>query len=91
MLGRILDRGRRRARAGSDTMHGRVARWLRPAATDSVVLGAAAHRVGRNSDLVTENALLRQQLIILARSSRRPRITGANRALLLRLASRVRA
>jgi putative transposase len=42
-------------------------------------------------ELVAENAFLRQQLIVLARSTRRPQTTGANRALLVVLASRVRA
>ena len=43
------------------------------------------------SELVAENALLRQQLIVLARSTRRPRLTGADRVVLVLLASRVRA
>jgi hypothetical protein len=41
--------------------------------------------------LVAENALLRHQLAILRRSVKRPRCTSADRALLVLLASRVRA
>jgi putative transposase len=41
--------------------------------------------------LVAENALLRHQLAILRRSVRRPRCTARDRALLVLLASRVRA
>jgi putative transposase len=42
-------------------------------------------------ELVAENALLRQQVIVLVRSTRRPRISRSDRALLVLLASRVRA
>lgn len=41
--------------------------------------------------LIAENALLRQQLLILRRSVKRPRCTPADRFLLVLLASRVRA
>ena len=40
--------------------------------------------------LVAENALLRQQLLILRRSVKRPRCTPTDRALLVLLASRLR-
>ena len=40
--------------------------------------------------LILENALLRQQLIILQRSVQRPRCTSADRALLVLLAGRLR-
>lgn len=43
------------------------------------------------SALVAEGALLRQQLIVLERSVKRPRCTPADRALLVLLASRLRA
>jgi len=41
--------------------------------------------------LVAENALLRQQLIVLNRSVKRPHVTTTDRSLLVLLASRVRA
>ena len=90
MLGRVLGRVYRLARAASCAARCRALRWLRPAATDSSVLGAAADLLRGKPELVAENALLRQQLIILARSSGRPRITGVDRAVLVLLASRVR-
>jgi putative transposase len=42
-------------------------------------------------ELIAENALLHQQLIVLTRSTRRPRVNRSDRALLVLLASRVRA
>jgi putative transposase len=91
MLGRVLHRVDRLARAGFGALRGRVSRWLRPAATNSALLGAAADLVRSRPELIAENAFLRQQLIILTRSARRPRITPADRALLVLLASRIPA
>jgi hypothetical protein len=45
---------------------------------------------GRCIELILENALLRQQLIILQRGVKRPRCTPTDRALLVLLASRLR-
>ncbi len=47
-------------------------------------------RRGR-AQLLAENALLRQQLLVLRRSAKRPAVMAADRALLVLLASRVRA
>jgi putative transposase len=69
----------------------RLATALRPTATSSLVLGAATDLVSGTPELIAENALLRQQLIVLARSTKRPRITRSDRALLVLLASRVRS
>jgi hypothetical protein len=41
-----------------------VLRWIKPSMT-SLVLGTLADMTGGKSDLLAENALLRQQLIIL--------------------------
>ena len=43
------------------------------------------------SELFAENALLRHQLIVLSRTARRPRLSRADRPLLVLLAGRVRA
>ena len=69
----------------------RLRNALRPGSTNSLALGAAADLVRSKPELVAENALLRQQLIVLARSNTRPRISRSDRALLVLLASRVRA
>jgi hypothetical protein len=69
----------------------RLAGWIRPATASSLVVGTAADLVRSRSDLIAENAFLRQQLIVLARSAKRPRLTRADRVLLVLLAGRVRA
>ncbi len=55
-----------------------------------LVGGTLADLVRSKPALITENALLRQQSIILRRSVKRPRCTPADRTLLVLLASRVR-
>jgi transposase InsO family protein len=62
---------------------------VRPVATRSVALGTATDLVRSRRELVAENALLRQKLIVLARSTKRPRLTRSDRVLLVLLASRV--
>ena len=56
-----------------------------------VTAGALTDLVRSRSALVAENALLRQQLLVLRRSVKRPHCTPFDRALLVLLASRVRA
>ena len=53
--------------------------------------GTGAEVVRRRAQLLAENALLRQQLLVLRRRVRRPVVTAADRALLVVLAGRVRA
>jgi len=54
------------------------------------VLNAATDLMRTKSELVLENAFLRQQLIVLKRQVRRPALTWRDRALLVLLASRSR-
>jgi putative transposase len=91
MLACLLERGRRFARTAIRALAHRVARWTRPATSSSLVLGTVADLVRSRPDLVAENALLRQQLIVLNRTTKRPRLSRADRPLLVLLASRVRA
>ena len=65
-------------------------RWTRPLNT-SLLLGTLADLARGKSELVAENALLRQQLIILRRQSKRPVCTKRDRILLVLLAKAVRA
>ena len=53
--------------------------------------GTGADLAGGRAQLLAENALLRQQLLALRRSVKRPVVTPADRALLVLLAGRVRA
>ena len=60
---------------------------LRPArSAGKVAIGAARDLTRTRSELLAENALLRQQLIVLRRSIQRPRVHRDDRLLLLMLA-----
>ena len=78
--------GRSLARA----LRHRLSAATKPAA-QGVVVGAFADLVRGRPALVAENAFLRQQILILRRSVKRPRCTPTDRALLVLLASRLRA
>jgi putative transposase len=58
--------------------------------TDSLVGGTAANLVKSKEQLIIENALLRQQVIVLKRQVTRPQLTAQDRSLLVILASRVK-
>ena len=62
--------------------------WRRPARATHLT-GTAADLVRSKSDLLIENALLRHQLVVLRRSSKRPLLTPADRTLLVLLAGRL--
>ncbi len=72
-----------------DAMGARLGHWTRPAPT-SLAGGLAADLVRSKQDVVLENALLRQQLIVLNRSVKRPALTATDRGLLVLLASWLR-
>jgi putative transposase len=55
----------------------------------SLVLSTATDLTRSRTELVAENALLRQQLIILHRQAEKPRFTQSDRLWLVLLASRV--
>jgi len=63
-------------------------RWCTPRG-DSPLVGTIADLVRSKPQLVAENLLLRQQLIVLNRSGKRPQCTRADRALLVVLTSKV--
>jgi putative transposase len=65
-----------------------VLRWLKPP-TASLVLGMFADLTRGKAELLAENALLRQQLIILRRQIKRPVYKKSDRLLLLLLARMV--
>ena len=91
MLRRLLRSLRCRAEVGLRAARRRLARWTRPAASPAVVLGAAGDLLRSRPALIAENALLRQQLIVLTRTPKRPCLTRADRALLVLLAGRISA
>ena len=67
----------------------RVLRWINPSTT-SLVLGTLADLTSGKSESLAENALLRQQLIILCRQVKRPGFRKTDRFLLVILARMVR-
>ena len=72
-----------------DRLHTRFVRWTRPPKT-FLLLGTIADLGRSKPELIAENALLRQQLIILKRQVKRPACTKADRLLLVLLARMVR-
>ena len=70
-------------------LHRRFLDWTKPAST-SLIWGTLTDLGRRKSELVTENALLRQQLIILNRQVKRPTYAPRDRMLLVLLARMVR-
>ncbi|HLQ33630.1 MAG TPA: integrase, partial [Chloroflexota bacterium] len=71
------------------TLHHRFVAWTTPDTT-SLLLGTLTDISRSKSELVEENALLRQQLIILRRQVKRPACTKTDRILLVLLARMVR-
>ena len=56
----------------------RIKRWIKPA-TSVLIIGALSDQTRSRADLVVENALLRQQLIVLNRQIKRPQLTNLDR------------
>jgi hypothetical protein len=71
------------------SLHHRFVVWTKPNTT-SLPLGTLIDLARSKSELVAENALLRQQLIILRRQVKRPTCTKTDRMLLVLLARMVR-
>jgi putative transposase len=67
----------------------RLSHWVKPS-TASLLFGTFADMTRRKSELLVENALLRQQLIIFRRQIKRPTYRKRDRLLLVLLASMVR-
>ncbi len=90
MLARLLRRVLATGRAALSGLRRRALAATKPA-TIAPIAGALADLRRSKPELVAENAFLRQQLLVLRRSVKRPRCGPADRALLVLLASRVRA
>src|SRR5256712_9050901 len=67
----------------------RLTRWTKPL-TSSLPLSTLTDLGRSKSELIAENALLRQQLIVLRRQVKRPTFTRTDRILLVLLARLVR-
>ncbi|SRR6266851_4624733 len=86
---RILTIITRLTRFCLQSLHHRFVAWTTPNTT-SLLLGTLIDQARSKSELVAENALLRQQLIILRRQVKRPACTRTDRMLLVLLTSMVR-
>jgi putative transposase len=71
------------------SLHHRFVAWTKPNTT-LLLLGTLTDLARSKSELVAENALLRQQLIILRRQVKRPACTKTDRMLLVLLARMAR-
>jgi Integrase core domain len=85
----ILTFFKRLAGYGLQSLHHRYIAWTKPAAPP-LLLDTLTDFARSKSELVAENALLRQQLIILKRQVKLPACTNTDRMLLVLLASMVR-
>jgi len=75
---------------GFQSLHHRFVAWTKPNTT-SLLLGTLTDLAKSKSEMVAENALLRQQVIILRRQVKRPACTKTDRMLLVLLARMVRS
>jgi putative transposase len=78
---------RQRARFLCQAIKQRLRQWTKP---NTLPVNAVLDITRSKSELVLENVLLRQQLIILQRQTKRPRFTWRDRALFVFLASKLR-
>ena len=88
MLAQLLRRAIGGGRAALHALRRRFVVVLKPGAP-APVTGALADLVRSKLELVAENALPRQQFLVLRRSVKRPRCTPTDRVRLVLLASRV--
>jgi len=87
----LVTAGRNLAAYGRKRVEEKVEAWTKPT-TERQIVGLGSDLVRSNAELVTENAYLRQQVIVLKRQIKgKPRLTQHDRRVLVLLASRLRA
>src|SRR5260221_7881356 len=90
MLTALFNFGKAIVRKGMQWFNRKLQQWTKP--TDgSIVLETVTDLLRPKPELVLENALLRQQVIILQRGVKHPQVTNTDRRLLVLLTSRLRA
>jgi putative transposase len=90
MLSRLLTDRKSMAYRVMTEVARRVKQWTTPLA-ETIVGGVVSDATKSKPELIAENALLRQQLIVLKRQVKQVRLKGHERLLLMVLASKVRA
>jgi putative transposase len=88
ILKRVLNSLKLRLTSDFQWLHSHLTRWTKPLNT-SLVLGTVSDLFRSTSQLVAENALVRQQLIILRRQVKRPGCSKTDRKVLVLLARAV--
>src|SRR5918911_5564182 len=88
MLTRCLVWLRQRVQHGVDALRTRASQWTTPRPV-ALAAGLAADLTRSRGELLLENALLRQQVLVLRRTVKRPALTPLDRGLLVLLASRL--
>ncbi len=72
----------------SQCLTGRLRVWIKPI-TETPVLGAVTDITRSRRELLLENALLRQQLLVVNRQVKRPKLRERDRLVIVGLASRL--
>jgi len=88
-MGCVFTSIKQRIRSSYRTLQTYFSCWIKPSTT-SLVLGTLVDLTRGKSELLAENALLRHQLTILRRQTKRPVYRKSDRLLLVLLASMVR-
>ncbi len=88
MFAKLLDRMPQIVIAGVQRLQDHLRSWTKPPGT-SLIVGGIHDVVRSKPQLVIENAVLRQQRIVLNRSHKRPCFTRADRGLFILLASQL--
>jgi len=78
MFVKLVNRARQMLTASARVLQDRLRSWTKPPST-SLALESIRDLARSKPQLVIENALLRQQLLVLNRSAKRPRLTRADR------------
>jgi len=86
---KVLDQILKMVQPVVDWMETKLNVWTTPI-TESLVVGTVNDLIKSKPALVAENAFLRQQLMVLKRQVKQPKLTDRDRGLLVLLASRVR-
>ncbi len=72
----------------SQCLTGRLRVWIKPI-TETLVLGAVNDLTRSRRELLLKNALLRQQLLVVNRQVKRPKLSARDRLVIVGLASRL--
>src|SRR5579871_4344743 len=86
MLATVFEFGKSLVRGAMQWLNQKIQQWTRPS-NGNVVFEALTDVLRPKPELVLDNALLRQQLIVLRRKAKRPQPTNTDRRVLVVLPS----